>query len=118
MNDTAQVEQNGPLVDPIGSPRHLAWRLVRHPERLNQQEHMMLAFIREVHDIDITYQLAQRFFMMVKERHADQFDSWLEDALRSGIPDLQTFAEGLKREYAARSLLLRFHTVTDQSKGM
>jgi transposase len=97
----AHVEQNGPLVDPIGSPRHLTWLLVRHPERLNQQEHMMLAFIREVHDIDITYQLAQRFFMMVKERHADQFDLWLEDALRSGIPDLQTFAEGLKREYAA-----------------
>ncbi len=61
----------------------------------------MLAFIREVHDIDVTYQLAQRFFMMVKERHADQFDLWLQDSLHSGIPYLQTFAEGLEREYAA-----------------
>jgi transposase len=101
MLPVTQVEQNGPLVDPIGSPRHLTWLLLRHPERLNQQDHLMLAFIREVHDIDITYQRAQRFFTMVKERHADQFDPWLEESLHSGIPDLQTFAQGLKREYSA-----------------
>lgn len=96
-----QLEQSGLLVEPVGSPRHLTWLLLRHPEDLDPQDQVMLAFIREVHDIDITYQLAQRFFTMVKERHADQFDPWLEDCLYSGIPDLQTFAQGLKRDYAA-----------------
>jgi transposase len=69
---------------------------------------MMLAFIREIPDIDITYRLAQHFFVLVKERHADQFDLWLDDSLHSGIPDLQTFAEGLKREYAAIKAALTF----------
>jgi len=95
------VEQEGPLVEPLGSPRHLTWLLLRSPERLNQQDHVMLAFIREVHDIDVTYRLAQRFFTMMRKRHPDQFDLWLEDCLHSGIPDLQTFAAGLKKEYAS-----------------
>lgn len=100
-SSTSLIEHNDALVEPVGSPRHLAWLLLRQPSRLTEQDQMMLAFIREVHDINITYLLAQRFFTMVKERHAHQFDSWLEDALCSGVPDLQTFAEGLKREYAA-----------------
>ncbi len=95
------VEQEGPLVEPLGSPRHLTWLLLRSSERLNQQDHVTLAFIREVHDIDVTYQLAQRFFTMMRKRRPDQFDLWLQDCLHSGIPDLQTFATGLKREYAS-----------------
>ena len=68
----------------------------------------MLAFIREVDDIDTTYQLTQRFFTMVSQRHADQLDPWLEECCRSGIPDLQTFAEGLKRDYVALKAALTF----------
>ena len=45
---------------------------------------------------------------MVRERHADQLDGWLEQCLKSGIPDLQTFAEGLKRDYAAMKAALTF----------
>lgn len=91
----------GEAVDPLGSPRHLTWLLLCKPESLNAQEQSMLTFIREVHDIDVTYTLAQRFFAMVRERQADQLDSWLEECERSGIPDLQTFSEGLRREYSA-----------------
>jgi hypothetical protein len=91
------VEQEGPLVEPLGSPGHLTWLLLRAPERLNQQDHVMLAFMREVHDIDVTYQLAQRFFTMVRKRYPDQFDLWLPDCLHSEIPDLQTFATGLRK---------------------
>ena len=38
---------------------------------------------------------------MVKERQTNKFDDWLEACLGSDIPDLRTFAEGLKREYSA-----------------
>jgi len=37
----------------------------------------------------------------VRERLVSQLDLWLEECLSSGVPDLQTFAEGLKREYSA-----------------
>ena len=105
-SSTAQAEQNGPVVEPLGSPRHLTWLLLRQPERLNEQDQMMLAFIREVHALDMTYHLAQQFFTMVKERLVDQLDLWLQDSLHSGIPDLQTFAEGLQREYNAMKAAL------------
>jgi len=52
--------------------------------------------------------LIQRFFRMVRNRHAELLDSWLEECLSSGVPDLQTFAEGLKREYAALKAALTF----------
>jgi transposase len=101
-------EPAGMLVEPLGSPRHLTWLLLRDPKSLNQQEQLTLAFIREVQDIDITYELAQTFFTIVRERQADQLDTWLETCLNSGIPDLQTKASGLKREYSALRGALTF----------
>lgn len=95
-------------VDPLGSPRHLTWLLLRDSSSLNAQEQSTLTFIREVHDIDVTYGLAQRFFAMVRERQADQLDGWLEECEKSGIPDLQTFSEGLRREYSALKGALTF----------
>ncbi len=68
----------------------------------------MLAFIREVKDLDTTYELAQQFFKMIRERQADQLDTWLHACEKSDVPDLQTFAEGLKREYSAMKGSLQF----------
>ncbi|GHO48676.1 ISL3 family transposase [Ktedonospora formicarum] len=79
-------------VEPLGSPRHLTWLLVRDPEELDQQDQLTLSFIREVGDINIAYDLTQRFFTMVRERQADRLDTWLEECQSSGVPDLQTFA--------------------------
>jgi transposase len=98
----------GKVVEPVGSPRHLTWLLLRDPSSLNAQEQSTLTFIRETHDINVTYGLAQRFFTMVRERQADQLDDWLEACEKSGIPDLQTFSEGLRREYSALKGALTF----------
>jgi len=96
------------LVEPLGSPRHLSWLLLCEPGSLNHQEQVTLAFIREVQDINTTYELAQRFFKMIRERQVDQLDTWLQGCEQSGIPDLQTFAEGLRREYSAMKGALSF----------
>lgn len=95
-------------VEPLASPRHLTWLLLRKPESLDQQEQATLSFTREVQDINTTYELAQRFFKMIRERQVDQLDTWLQDCEQSGIPDLQTFAEGLRREYSAMRGSLSF----------
>ena len=99
-------EQTDMLVEPLGSPRHLTWLLVRDPKTLDQQERQTLAFICQEQTIKITYQLAQQFFSVMREKHAAQLDAWLEQCLESGIPDLQTFAEGLKRDYSAMKATL------------
>jgi len=105
---TTQSERTEIVVEPLGSPRHLTWLLLRDPETLDQQERSTLTFIREVQTINVTYELAQRFFTMVRQRQGDRLDTWLEECLNSGIPDLQTFADGLKREYSALRGALTF----------
>lgn len=96
------------VVEPLASPRHLTWLLLRQPEGLNQREQTTLAFIREVQDINSTYELAQRFFKMIRERQVDLLDPWLQECEQSEIPDLQTFAGGLRREYSALKAALQF----------
>lgn len=105
---TTQPTQTGMVVEPLESPRHLTWFLLRDPETLDQQERLTLTFIREGQAINITYELAQQFFTMVRQRQVDRLDTWLEECLSSGIPDLQTFADGLKREYSALRWTLTF----------
>jgi transposase len=45
---------------------------------------------------------------MVQHRQVDHLDPWLSACLHSGIPDVQTFAEGLQKEYAAVKAALTF----------
>ena len=61
----------------------------------------MLAFIRQEQDIEVAYGLAQQFGTMVRQRQRDKLDAWLTACLASRIPDLETFAVGLQKEYAA-----------------
>jgi transposase len=89
------------LEEPLESPRHLSWLLLRDRASLTLQEQQMLAFIRQEPTIEVAHDLAQRFGSMVRRRQPDQLDPWLEAALGSGIPDVRTFAEGLQREYSA-----------------
>ncbi len=45
--------------------------------------------------------LAQSFVLMIRNRNASALQPWLKEALRSGVPELQTFATGIKRDQAA-----------------
>jgi hypothetical protein len=84
-----QTDANGAVVleEPLDSPRHLSWLLLRDRASLNHQEQQMLAFIRQEWTIEVAYDLAQRFGTMVRSRQPEQLDP-LQTALSSGIPDL------------------------------
>lgn len=89
------------LEESLPSPRRLVWLLLRNAEHLNEQEQQMLSFMCQEQTVQLAYTLAQRFVAMVQHRQAEHFDAWLEAGLHSSIPDVQTFAEGLQKEYAA-----------------
>ena len=97
----AHAESTTLLEEPLESPRHLVWLLLRDPSSLDNQEQQMLAFIRQEQDIEVAYGLAQQFGTMVRQRQRDKLDAWLTACLASRIPDLETFAVGLQKEYAA-----------------
>jgi hypothetical protein len=88
------------LKEPLESPRHLVWLLLRDPSSVDNQEQQMLAFLRQEQDMKVAYELAQQFGTMVRERQRDTRDAWLTACLASRIPDLETFAVGLQKEYA------------------
>jgi hypothetical protein len=112
VSDPLPVQANADgtvvLEEPLESPRHLSWLLLRDRTSLNHQEKQMLTFIRQERTIEVAYDLAQRFGTIVRKRQQDQLDSWLEAALGSGIPDLRTFAEGLQRESSAIKAALTY----------
>jgi transposase len=108
LNTPIRRENAPAVVEPLDSPRHLTWLLLRDPHGLNEQEQHMLTFMCQLPALETTYLLAQQFFTMVRERHAEQLDGWLEECLTSDIPDIRTFAEGLKREYSALKGALTF----------
>ncbi len=70
LETTTQGEYTPPAVEPLDSPRHLTWLLLRRPESLDPHEQQVLTFIREVEAINTTYDLVQRFLTMVRQRHA------------------------------------------------
>jgi transposase len=96
------------LEEPLPAPRHLAWMLLRDSEQLDEQEEQILAFIRQERIIHQAYTLAQQFVAMVQNRQGEYFDTWLQDCKTSDIPDVQTFAEGLQKEYAAVKAALTY----------
>jgi hypothetical protein len=65
-----QVDADGTMLleEPLESPRHLTWLLLRDRSDLNRQEQRMLAFIRQEPVIEVVYDLAQRFITMVRSR--------------------------------------------------
>ncbi len=90
---SASTESAETAAEPLGSPRHLTWLLLLDHKSLTASEQATLAFMREVRDIAITYELAQRFFKMIRGRQTDLLGAWLQECEESGIPNLHTFAE-------------------------
>ena len=49
----------------------------------------------------MVYLLSQEFVTLLKERNAQPLETWLWDCQMSGISDLVTFAQALKKEGSA-----------------
>lgn len=94
----------------LEAPRHLVWLLLRDPSSLKSQEQRTLSLIREHPLVEILYDLARSFMKLMKERDFEAFDFWLQRGERCGIPDLESFTQGLQKDYEAvkTSLLLPY----------
>jgi transposase len=90
------------------SPRALRWLLTRKREDLDQEEQarldQLLGFSPEVQTVST---LLQAFVKMVRERKHQDLRSWMEQAIRSGIPELRSFVAGIERDYDAVHAALR-----------
>ncbi len=61
-----------------------------------------LAAFRLAHaTLNTTYRLVQDFLQMMRHRQGERLDAWLSQVHESGLPELQSFAQGVEQEKAA-----------------
>jgi transposase len=87
----------------------LAFRAVRLPGwSYKNQKHVQQkinvcspSYSKPIRGVKVVCELAQAFVQMIRARNADALEPWLKEATESGVPELQTFATGLRRDQAA-----------------
>jgi transposase len=84
------------------APSRAAWLFVSQPAKLDEKQRQHIKDIRAGHpDLETAYELSQRFVLILTERRGSELDGWLMQAKQSGIVELQRFATGIRRDYAA-----------------
>jgi len=78
------------------------WLFMRHRDHLDEIEREDLAAFRLAHaSLNTTYQLVQDFLHMMRHREGKRLDTWLSQVQESGLPELQSFAQGVEQDKAA-----------------
>ena len=84
------------------SPSRASWLCMCQPDKLDEPQRKLVEQLRAAHpDLETAYQLSQAFVSMLAERRAQNLDDWLLQAKQSGIRELKSFAQGIRRDYAA-----------------
>ena len=84
------------------TPRRAAWTVLRKEERRSAQDSEVLADLRRcAPELDEAVTLAEAFIGLVRDRAPDRLDSWLNQALRSTLRPLRSFAKHLSADYDA-----------------
>jgi transposase len=90
------------------SPRALRWLLARKREELDQKDQARLEQLLHLSpEVQAVYTLLQAFLKMVRQRKHQELRSWMEQAIRSSIPELGSFVAGIERDYDAVHAALR-----------
>ncbi len=84
------------------SARQASWLFVKPREQRTSEQQTLLARICQANaNLEELYRLGQQFVLMVKQRQPRRLDAWLARAQQSSSVELQGFASGVKRDYAA-----------------
>lgn len=101
-------EEVSPEVEPVAleAPRHLVWLLLKDPDALDQKQQRSLALIRQHPGVETLYELTRSFVTLMKKRDFEAFDLWLKKGEKCGLPEMETFTQGLRNDYHAVKLSL------------
>jgi transposase len=98
--------------------RQASWWFVTPLEQLTDDQRVLLERVCQTNaDLQELYQLGQQFALMVKQRRPRQLDPWLRRVSQSSSTDLQGFASGIKRDYAAVKMALSVPWSQGQVEG-
>ncbi len=81
---------------------HYGGRLSRKRDDLEEVEQERLGQLLHLSpEVQTVYALLQAFLRIVRERKHQELRSWMEQAIKSGIPELGSFVIGIERDYDA-----------------
>ena len=84
------------------SAQRATWLFVCQPEHLGERQQAELALIRQASpSAEAAYRLAQAFVQMLREQTGAQLDTWLSEVEASHLPELASFARGIRQDQAA-----------------
>jgi transposase len=113
-----RLPQQGPTPRPGPSPRQASWWLLESEQTLKADQQTFLDQLVTLCPAAKTARgLAQQFQHMVRHRQADQFESWLSAASDSHLPELESFAAGLRRDLRAVQAALSLKWSNGQVEG-
>jgi transposase len=101
LNGPSQLPAQLPFRRRMSASR-ASWLCVSQPGKLDEKQRHQVEDIRKGHrDLDTAYELTQAFVSMLAERRGTDLDEWLDQAEHSGLAELKSFAQGIRRDYAA-----------------
>jgi transposase len=84
------------------SARRATWLFVCQPDELDETQQKELALMRQVSPtVEAAYGLTQAFMQMVREHTGEPLEAWLSLVEESTLPELKSFAKGLRQDKAA-----------------
>jgi transposase len=84
------------------TPRRMASVFLRRAvDRTALEQVALEQLVAECPEVQVAYDLTERFTALIRERQAEVLDDWLDAASHSGFAELARFATGLVRDKAA-----------------
>jgi transposase len=103
---------------PVPSPRQARWLLLRAIENLTSEERAYRTALLDAEPtVREVWQLVADFDMLVRTRDAPGLIAWLERADASSLPEVRSFAAGLRRDRAAVHAALSSPWSNGQTEG-
>lgn len=100
------------------SSRRATWLVLRKPETRSAEDQQLLLLLQQAHpQVKTACELAQAFVQMIRERNASVLEPWLKEATESEVPELRTFAKGIKHDQDAIHAALTYEWSQGQVEG-
>jgi transposase len=81
------------------SANKMTWLFIRDPKQLTREEQAELELVcQRSATAQKTYQLTQQFMSMLRLRHGQEFEHWVQAVEMSQIPELERFTRGLLKD--------------------
>jgi transposase len=93
------------------------WMTFKEEQRLEWQQSCLTELCETDPQIAQTYELIHEFTTMLREREGERFDAWLARVEEQGVSELQSFANGLKKDYDAVKAGLTLVWSNGQTEG-